>query len=795
MAIGSRLGFRGRLIAAMIALVALVSLVIIAMLMVYLFEDEKSRALNQLAIGERLTREVIERRTDLELSRLSVLVRDFGFRSAIASRDPATIASALENHSARVGASFAMILDGDREPLAATGNLPALAPPRAGISPGNIITPAQIERARRTGYARSVRAIDGRGYEILVIPVEAPGLRAWLVIGFALDQALAEVIARLSGTSVIFRARSVDAASYNRFATTTDINGDLDKELTPVRDAKSLIGSSGYFTRVINLGDSDPAAVQSILLISREATLQSYYQRAVEMALLVAATLVFAILLALIIARNLGHPVLQLASYARAIGEGGSPQPPAIRAGGELTQLRDALRDMLGSLRDREAQIRYAATHDDVTGLGNRNALMHTAGELFSQGAKSTLIGIRLDDLSDINDTLGLEFGDKVLAGISRRLQDALPDARIIARTGGGEFLALTPPIPDEVLDQRISELHDLIESPLQVDQTPFSLRVTLVTMALPEDAADTNALRRRLNLTFEQAQAHPETFTRYQPGQDETHLRELKLITDLHSAILNDGLHMHYQPKLDSRTGALVQVEALVRWVHPELGFVSPEEFIFLAEQSGQIHDLTAHILQRVAGDARRWHDRGVDAGVAINLSAMDLTWPALTRHITDNFGGWHHDLERVTLEVTESALMEDPDEALRTLNRLRNLGVTLSVDDFGTGYSSLSQLRKLPVQELKIDKSFVLKLDSEPHDQLIVRSTIEMAHGLGLKVVAEGIENLQAWRLLQDWGCNLGQGFYLSQPVSADDLPETVRGLVARERELTQSNPEYSE
>ena len=784
MGLASRLGFRGRLIAAMISLVALVSLVIVALLMVYLFEDEKSRALEQLAIGERLTNEVIDRRTELELSRLSVVVQDFGFRSAIASRDPATIDSALENHSRRVGADFALLLDSQGQPLASTLQRPFPE-----------ITSEQLANTRRNGFTRSLRAIDGMGFEVLITPIEAPGLRAWLVTGFALDQYLAEVIARLSGTSVIFRARSDQTKGLSSFAATTRIDDNLEQELKGASGDARFIESAGYFTRIINLGDSEPAAVQAVLLISRDATLQNYYRRAVEIALLVSAILIFAILLALVIARNLGRPVLQLASYARAIGEGNTPQAPAIRAGGELTQLRNALRDMLSGLQEREAQIRYAATHDDVTGLKNRNALMQDAARLFEQGERGTLVGIRLNDLSDINDTLGLEFGDKVLIGIARRLQEELPDARIVARTGGGEFLALIPQLPREQSSHRIRQLHELIESPLQVDQTPFSRRVTIVTMELPEDASDTDALRRRLNLTFEQAEAHPDAFTRYKPGQDESHLRELKLITDLHAAILNNGLHMNYQPKLDSQTGELVQVEALVRWIHPELGFISPEEFIFLAEQSGQIHDLTAHILQRVASDARQWHNQGVDAGVAINLSAMDLTWPALIQYIRDTFKDWHHDLARVTLEVTESALMEDPEEAMATLNRLRDLGVTLSVDDFGTGYSSLSQLRKLPVQELKIDKSFVLKLDSEPQDQLIVRSTIDMAHGLGLKVVAEGIENLEAWQLLQHWGCNLGQGFYLSRPVAPEDLPETARSLAAREPELTHRNPEYSE
>lgn len=780
----SRLGFRGRLITAMISLVALVSLVIIALLMVYLFEDEKNRALDQLTIGERLTNEVIERRTELELSRLSVVVQDFGFRSAIASGDPATIGSTLENHSGRVGADFALLLDSQGQTLAST--LQRRFPD---------IPAEQLASARRNGFTRSLRAIDGRGYEVLIIPVEAPGLRAWLVSGFAMDQALATVIARLSGTSVIFRARSDQTDGLRSFASTINMASELEQELTQAPENARFIETGGYFTRIINLSDSDPAAIQAVLLISRDASLQNYYKRAIEIALLVIAILVFAILLALLIARNLGRPVLQLANYARAIGEGDTPSAPAVKAGGELTQLRDALRDMLTGLREREAQIRYTATHDDVTRLANRNALMQAAAELFDQNDKGTLVGIRLNDLSDINDTLGLEFGDKALIGISRRLQQELPDARILARTGGREFLALLPPMLPEKRNQRVRHLHEQVESPLKIDQTPFSLRATMITMELPEDASHTDALRRRLNLTFEQAEISPEPFTRYQRGKDEDHLRELKLIADLQTAIQTNGLHMNYQPKLDFLSGELVQVEALVRWIHPELGFISPEEFIFLAEQSGQIHELTAHILKRVATDARGWHARGLDAGVAINLSAKDLTWPALTRHITETFADWHHEMERITLEVTESALMDDPEEAMATLHRLRELGVTLSVDDFGTGYSSLSQLRKLPVQELKIDKSFVLKLDSEPQDQLIVRSTIDLAHGLGLKVVAEGIESLGGWQLLQQWGCNLGQGFYLSRPVAADDLPETARSLAARKRELTESNPEYSE
>lgn len=782
----THLGFRARLVAAMIALVVLVGLAISALLMVYLFEDENNRALEKLDLGERMADEILKRRTNLIYSRLTIAVKDFGFRSAIASGDHATIDSALENHSRRAGADFALLINNSREILASTltRKLPEL--------PESLYFDATTK-----GFGQTFSFINGRGYEVLLVPVKGPGLRAWLISGFALDQQLAEAIATLSGTGIVFRARRADHQNFQIFATTERADAELSKQLARPSppEVRHYLDNADYFTRIINLGDDDTPTIQAVLLISRAESRSNYYERAGEIAMLIGIILIFAVGLALIIARYLGQPVLRLATYARAIGEGQTPQPPEVRTGGELGQLKEALGDMLISLRERETEIHYAATHDEVTGLNNRSALMSKAHELFTQGESYSLIGLQLNDLANLNDTLGLEFVDKLLAGFSDRLRDQCSGAFIVARTGGGEFLALMPPCSPDTLNNSARQLHRAAERPLYVNNTPFSLRTTMATMRLPDDAPNTEAFRRRINLTFEQARDSSEPIAHYQPGQDENHLRELQLISDLHTAITENGLHMNYQPKLDTTTGDLVQVEALVRWIHPELGFISPEEFIFLAEQSGQIHSLTAHILQRVATDARAWAAKGIDAGVAINLSAMDLAWPELSSHVARTFAGWHHATDRITLEVTEGAIMQDPEEALITLNKLKDLGVTLSIDDFGTGYSSLSQLRKLPVQELKIDKSFVLKLDSEPQDQLIVKSTIDMAHGLGLKVVAEGIENLSAWHLLRQWGCDLGQGFYLSRPVSAADLPDTATRLAAMQQELTNPTSEYSQ
>jgi diguanylate cyclase (GGDEF)-like protein len=783
MGVARRIGFRGRLVSAMVALVAIVSLSIGALLMLYLFEDEEARAMEQLSLGERVAEEVLERRTSLIYSRLDVVVRDFGFRSALASRDRVTADSALENQSRRLGARFAVVLDSDGNTLAAADSPPDALEQRAE-------TLSLLSEAQVNSFASELAVIDDRAIELVTIPVEAPGLRAQLIAGFELDREAADIIERLSGTDVLYRVRQEGRDQYRFLSESQDLDDERIDEVASVNTdtigAGNLATSTHFFTRAIKLTDTADSDLQLLLLINRDASLQAYYNRAIEILLLVSSVLVLAALIALIVARSLGKPVLSLARYARAIGDGESPEPPPLKVGGELAQLRQALGDMLGKLRDREEQIRYAASHDEITDLPNVHAFLNSVREGFRDGRSSRLFGLRISDLSNINDTLGLAFGDQVLRAVAERLQQQLPAQAELARTGGGEFMMLTEACSGEALDELAHQLLEAVQAPMQINSTPFSLRCVMVSLQLPEDAGDTDEVRRRLNLTFEQAQTTRQPVTHYQPGRDEDHLRELQIISDLTAAIRENGMHMNYQPKLSMADGRPQQVEALVRWIHPELGFISPEEFIFLAEQSGQITDLTRHILGRVARDAGRWHAAGLKVGVAVNLSALDLTRPELIDDVAAAFSDWQLPMSDITLEVTESALMEDPETALETLGKLRALGVTLSVDDFGTGYSSLSQLRKLPVQELKIDKSFVLNLDTEPQDQLIVKSTIDMAHGLGLKTVAEGIENRSAWHMLKAWGCETGQGFYMSRPVGAEELAATLRTLEALKPEL---------
>ncbi|MDX1800295.1 MAG: EAL domain-containing protein [Marinobacter sp.] len=758
-------GFRGRLMLAMLTLMIVTSVTIAGVMMVYLFEGEKSRAADQLNVAEGVAREVMDRRNELLISRLQVVVDDFGFKSALASRDIPTITSALDNQSTRAGADLALLVDSDDRLIA---NLQGLD--NGAQAPFSSL----LDKARERGFAADIDIWNGTAYQLLVVPIKGPGLRAWLIAGFTLNDGFARFISGLTGTDVVFRRKSGDTATLLASSLGDD---QLTPDLMRTFDAMSrqqLQESTHYFIRAMSLGKDHAGGgeLQALLLSDRGTALASYYRLAVQLSLVVLGVLVVAGILVMITARALGRPVLELARFASDIGEGKATTAPRLRTSGELKVLGNALTTMLSDIRERERWIQHNATHDDLTGLLNRKALDEYVRQMLASRESVVAIGFTLADFKAINDTLGFSFGDRVIVASGLRLRGQLPADCVFGRTGGNEYLALIPQRTLDSLDDLLDRLHAHIRQAIVIEGTPISLKLHIAILRLPEQANTVDEVRRRLNLTFDRARRIESHTAFYEPGGDESHLRELRLIRDLQGAMNNGNLTMNYQPKIHFDSAELYQVEALIRWHHPDLGFVNPEEFIMLAERSGQIHALTEFILGRVAEDARQWRANGLDIGVAINLSALDLTNRRLTEQITATFADWQHELHRLTFEITESAIMSDSELALQTLADLRALGVKLSVDDFGTGYSSLAQLRKLPVHELKIDKSFVLNLDSQAQDQLIVRSTIDMAHGLGLSVVAEGIENVESWALLQQWGCNLAQGFFLARPLAPADL-----------------------
>jgi diguanylate cyclase (GGDEF)-like protein len=421
------------------------------------------------------------------------------------------------------------------------------------------------------------------------------------------------------------------------------------------------------------------------------------------------------------------------------------------------------------SLFDR---LRHAALHDELTGLPNRTAFNRDLHEAIQQRTESSKVAVLLMDLDrfkDINDTLGHHQGDEVLTAVAARLGRLMRSADTLARLGGDEFAVLLTSVDDVEEAVAIARrVGAVVGEPYSLGSLSVTIGATVGIAMCPDDGADASTLLQRADVAMYTAKGgggvgiYSTDRDNYSPGR-------LALVGELQAAINSGQLELYWQPQADIQSGVVVGAEALLRWQHPEIGFVAPEEFVGLAERTGLIRPLTLFVLRSATAQWRAWHDAGFDWAISVNLSARNLIDPNLVDDVATALRDSAMPPSHLTLEITETSVMADIDRSLAVLESLAHLGVRLSVDDFGTGYSSLTYLKRLPVDEVKIDKSFVMNMERDEDDRVIVRAVIDLAANLGLKVVAEGVETQTAWNMLAESGCSVGQGYFLSRPVPA--------------------------
>ena len=432
--------------------------------------------------------------------------------------------------------------------------------------------------------------------------------------------------------------------------------------------------------------------------------------------------------------------------------------------------------------RAQQKQLEYQALHDALTGLPNRVLLMdrlnHALDHARRDGEPLGLLLLDLDRFKEINDTLGHQVGDILLRDVAQRLVTPLRRSDTIARLGGDEFAVLLPAVTDLDRARGVSDrILTLLEEPFQVGNLSLEVQVSIGIAMFPEHAEDDSKLLQCADVAMYTAKGNRTGIELYDSERDHNTVRHLTISGELRQAIEDGQLSFHYQPKLHLPSRQVVQVEALARWKHPRHGFIPPEEFIVHAERTGLIEPLFLWEFDTALGQLAAWHGQGFMVGMAINLSPGNLHKKSPVDTLAELLSRWQIDPRYLTLEITESAIMIDPDAALEVLRRLDHLGLRLSIDDFGTGYSSLAGLRALPVDELKIDKSFVMEMAENENDAVIVRSTIDLAHNLGLKVVAEGVEREEHLALLSGLGCDVGQGFFISRPMPEENMTEWFR------------------
>jgi diguanylate cyclase (GGDEF)-like protein len=422
------------------------------------------------------------------------------------------------------------------------------------------------------------------------------------------------------------------------------------------------------------------------------------------------------------------------------------------------------------------AALQHQATHDSLTGLPNRALLHERLAEALktadASGRSVSLVMMDLDRFKEINDTLGHHVGDRLLQAIGERLRKVLWGSDTVARLGGDEFALLLPLADGSHTSQVVNKVLHAIAEPFVIEGMSLVVEASLGIAVYPDDSKNVVELNSHADVAMYQAKHRGVRLALYDAEQDPHSLARLTLMSDLRHASERNELSLHYQPKIDVRTQRIVGVEALLRWQHPHHGMVPPDTFIAQAEQTGIIKPLTDWILNEALRQCAEWNAAGLPLSIAVNLSARVIQDPQLPAQVASMLERHAVGADQLALEITETAIMNDPVRATQVLTELDAMGVRLSIDDFGTGYTSLAQLKRLPVDEVKIDRSFVLNMLRDANDAMIVQSIIDLAHNMNRSVVAEGVESKKILDALTELECDITQGYYFSKPLPASAL-----------------------
>jgi predicted signal transduction protein with EAL and GGDEF domain len=774
------LSFIGLLIVAMLVAGAAVS---------YTTTVRINQTMNDnLNVGTRVLDNYLQNREAQLASSVEVLASDFAFISAVATQDKATIASVLLNHGNRIGADLVFLTDVQGQPVSAsdTSLVEQTTFPFSRI----------LQSAQQDGYATAISAWQNSVFQLFVFPVKAPSTIAWVGMAFKLDGSVAGDIAQLTGLAISF----VEVLDQQFLSLATTLPEDSHTALNNLR-LLNVSGNAQFFAdpgeQYLGVAktlyaNTDPVSgiehhivaslqVPTALVSSARAELLS------QLAVILLVTLCICLLVSLWLARQMSNPVARLIEAATLIRRGNYETRVDVDSGGEMALLGSAINTMVQGIGEREEKIKELAFLEPITQLPNRASFTqwidgymnasslddHDSAIPDSGAAAFTLCMVSLVNWRDVKFSFGPAVAEQLMARCARNLRTLVGDSGQLYAFTGFQFAIV---MPDTSPAQARVRLTTIVNS-LQMSQQSDGLaapRLAGAIIGYPDDAADAQSLIRGVESTLERAESADDTAMLFLSDHEEERIRQLRLISDFESAFAQNQFHLCFQPKVSLVSKSVTECEALLRWVHPELGFIPPDEFVTLAERSGNIRRMTDWVLETAIAQAAKWHQKGVKVCVAINLSAHDLADRQLPNIVRGLMEKYQADGDMIALEITESAVLRDQKSAIEILVALKRMGLRLAIDDFGTGYSSLAQLKQLPVDELKIDKSFVLALDESPGDEVIVASTIELGHSLGLKIVAEGVENDASLRMLQNFGCDKVQGYYFSKPLRVDEFSQ---------------------
>ena len=698
----------------------------------------------QLDVGVSVFSRLLESNRRQLTQAAQAVAADYGFREAVASRDTDTLVSVLENSGKRIGAAMVVLTSLNGDVIAASG---------LHVKAG---TPFPLSAEQRSSIAgdssTSVMVDNGRIYQLVTVSVRSPLPVAWIAMGFELDAKGARELADITGLAVTLSVNSTGHWS------------DVVSTIPPGAGRQSDV-----VTRRIEMSRWGNAEVVAVLSRSL-ADARAPFERLTRVLFLIAAvSLIASAAAAFWLARNITRPLQDLTQAVDQMRAGTYDVALSVQRPDELGVLAEGLQLMQTAVQSRDQSIRRLAYEDSLTGLMNRTAFGAALGRALAEarGAPIAVAIINLDRFRRINEHLGYSVGDAVLTKMAARLA-AVPSVNsAVARLAADQFAAFaTLRDPGDVQAWGTSLVMALAD-PVFVEAQPIDITATLGLALAAPGVTSADELMRCADLALEHARREKRALAVYEEALKPAARDQLSLLGELRHAVEHDELRLFFQPKIELKTGRVTGAEVLLRWQHPTRGLLNPVDFIPFAEQTGFIRRLTRWTLDHAVAQGALWLAAGKALGLAVNISSDDIGDLRFDSRVASMLSRHQLPPALLTLELTESGFIEDPTRALRMLDAIAALGVSLSIDDFGTGYSSLSQLVRMPVHEVKIDRSFVQGLESDPEFAPVVRYAIDMGHGLGLKVVAEGIETEAAAALLRDFGCDIGQGYLYAKPM----------------------------
>ena len=761
-----------RIVLVSLALLLLVQAAGFVVIQQSIDRNAKHQLAERLTLAQRVWQRLLDQRAAKLHQGAAVLAADYGIRAAVGSGDLETMRSALDNHGARIGATLVALLDTRMNLQALSeGSDPALAPALVALAP---------QLAQRPGHGE-LALVAGLPYQFVKVPLRAPMLLGWVVMGFPLDQALIDDMHAVSGLQAALVAQPAHAEAavlLHSLPAPTDA-GALASQLT---DGDLALGGEPHLVASWLLAAGSEGRVTLRLAGSMSAAVAPYRRLQWMLGIITLLGLVLFGAGSLWTAGRITQPLRRLVAASERLGRGDYDEP--VRHGGddEIGELARAFDHMRINVAAQRQQIRQLAFRDRLTDLPNRLQFTELLQHAIDEGGQPVaVLMLDLDRFKHVNDVLGYGSGDRLLKGVAERLRQLVRDGDVVARLGGDEFALLMHGADAPTAMQLAQRITLAFEQPLLLDDQTVDLSAGIGVAAWPDHAGDADSLLNRAEVAMYAAKRQTAGAQVYDPAVDTASALNLSLLSELRRALEGQELRLFLQPKIDIQTGAVCGAEALVRWQHPSRGLVQPMDFIPFAEQTGFIRQLTLWVFEQAAAEQVALALLGVRR-VSVNLSTRDLLDLDLPDKLDAILRRHRAVAEGFCLEITESAIMDDPQRAEATLNRLSERGYKLSIDDFGTGYSSLAYLKRLPVDELKIDKSFVMAMEHDAGDAKIVRSTIDLAHNLGLSVVAEGIENENVLALLHGLRCDEGQGFHMSKPLPAADFCDWAARWQAR-------------